>query len=545
MSAKGCQTDATSYHAVREPLPQPVRPLNSRHINQDAIKYQTIMEQRKKEQDVLVVKDEQTGEIGVVAGLKRDGTPNMRAAKPEHEREFLRFDRHGDVLDNFFSNFFRQCKDPKRFSFYRVTVEGIENVLTVMKEMLKKPDEYKEVLDAHRVDTAKYEQQAEQMRQETPDAAEKGQEPDSESQSTETERQQAQPQQTPAEEGYKPIDDSRLDRAEVAERWGIDLAALEQSGDLERMRNYGKSRLIDCNPEIGGIRIAMQARLSLREDPDGTVSLVPHPIRRAPNYDEYLNVKFTAEDRDNLKKAGNLGRVAEVVDPATGELLPSFISIDRVTNETVSVPVRDIDVPQEVLGAALDDKQQAALARGEGVYVEGMTSKNNGKVFNATIQINADRRGLDFHFGERKVAQRQERTQTTGGEKQEQPRKLRIGSTLLQRPVTDEIKKGWEQNKWVYMEGLIDRKGKPFNAYVRPNHERGKYDFSRKRPEEGQIHEIKPDNASRTQVAVNSEGKTDEATKHVGEPLQRGQAAPASEEQQRRQQNANRPRMKM
>ena len=503
------------------------------------------MEQRKKEQDVLVVKDEQTGEIGVVAGLKRDGTPNMRAAKPEYEREFLRFDRHGDVLDNFFSNFFRQCKDPKRFSFYRVTAEGIENVLTVMKEMLKKPDGYKEVLDAHRVDTAKYEQQAEQMRQETPDAAEKGLEPDSESQSTEMERQQAQPQQTPAEEGYKPIDDSRLDRAEVAERWGIDLAALEQSGDLERMRNYGKSRLIDCNPEIGGIRIAMQARLSLREDPDGTVSLVPHPIRRAPNYDEYLNVKFTAEDRDNLKKAGNLGRVAEVVDPATGELLPSFISIDRVTNETVSVPVRDIDVPQEVLGAALDDKQQAALARGEGVYVEGMTSKNNGKVFNATIQINADKRGLDFHFGERKVAQRQERTQTTGGEKQEQPRKLRIGSTLLQRPVTDEIKKGWEQNKWVYMEGLIDRKGKPFNAYVRPNHERGKYDFSRKRPEEGQIHEIKPDNASRTQVAVNSEGKTDEATKHVGEPLQRGQAAPASEEQQRRQQNANRPRMKM
>lgn len=211
----------------------------------------------------------------------------------------------------------------------------------------------------------------------------------------------------------------------------------------------------------------------------------------------------------------------------------------------MSVPVRDIDVPQEVLGAALDDKQQAALARGEGVYVEGMTSKNNGKVFNATIQINADKRGLDFHFGERKVAQRQERTQTTGGEKQEQPRKLRIGSTLLQRPVTDEIKKGWEQNKWVYMEGLIDRKGKPFNAYVRPNHERGKYDFSRKRPEEGQIHEIKPDNASRTQVAVNSEGKTDEATKHVGEPLQRGQAAPAREEQQRRQQNANRPRMKM
>ena len=503
------------------------------------------MEQKKKEQDVLVVRDEQTGEIGVVAGLKRDGTPNMKAARAEHAQDFLRFDRHGDVLDNFFANFFRQCTNPKRFAFYRVTAEGIENVLAVMKEMLKKPNEYRDVLAAHRVDTTKYEQQAEQMRQETPDAAEKRQEPDSESQTAETGQQQTEPQQTPADEGYKPIDDSRLDRAEVAERWGIDLAALEQSGDLERMRNYGKSRLIDCNPEIGGIRVPMQARLSLRENPDGTVSLVPHPIRRAPNLDEYLNVKFTPEDQENLKKTGNLGRVVEVADPATGELLPSFVSIDRITNETVSVPVRDINIPQEVLGAVLDDKQQAALARGEGVYVEGMTSKNNGKVFNATIQINADRRGLDFHFGERKQRQRQEQTQATDGEKQEKPRKLRIGSTLLQRPVTDEIKKGWEQNKWVYMEGLIDRKGKPFNAYVRPNHERGKYDFSRKRPEEGQIHEIKPDNASRTQVAVNSEGKTDEATKHVGEPLQRGQTAPANEEQQRRQQNANRPRMKM
>lgn len=77
---------------------------------------------------------------------------------------------------------------------------------------------------------------------------------------------------------------------------------MEQSGDLERMRNYGKSRLIDCNPEIGGIRVPMQARLSLRENPDGTVSLVPHPIRRAPNYDEYLNVRFTPEDQEHLKR---------------------------------------------------------------------------------------------------------------------------------------------------------------------------------------------------------------------------------------------------
>lgn len=496
------------------------------------------MEQKKREQDVLIVRDEKTGEIGVVAGLKRDGTPNMKPARAEHAQDFLRFDRHGDALDNFFANFYRQCKEPKRFGFYRVAVEGVENVVAVMKELLTDPVGFHDVLSPHKVDTTKYEQAAAQVQE--PVAAE--QKPP-----TEEAQQAERPEATPAEEqrakqSYKPIDLDRLDRAEVGRRWGIDLAALEQSGDLERMRHYGKSQLVECSPDFGGIRVSMQARLSLRENPDGTVSLVPHPIRRAPNFDEYLNVKFTPEDQENLKKTGNLGRIVEVVDPATGELHPSFVSIDRLTNETVAVPVSAIRIPDEVKGVKLDPKQKAALSRGEGVFVEGMTGKS-GKKFDATIQINADKRGLVFHFGGQRRAQRQEQSQAS--DDSQQPRRLRIGKTLLGAEVKPEYKAGWEQNKWVYIEGMTDKKGQKFNAYVRPNHEKAKFDFSRKRPEQSQIHEIQPDNASRTQVAVNSEGKTHEATKHVGEPLQRGQTAPANTDQQRRQQQAGKPKMRM
>jgi hypothetical protein len=45
-----------------------------------------IMVQKKKrdEQDVLVVRDEKTGEISVVAGLSRDGTPKRAPAKVTH-----------------------------------------------------------------------------------------------------------------------------------------------------------------------------------------------------------------------------------------------------------------------------------------------------------------------------------------------------------------------------------------------------------------------------------------------------------------------------
>ena len=61
---------------------------------------------------MLIVRDEKTGEISVVAGLNADGTPKRTPAKAENAQSFLQFDRHGDVLDNFFRNFFRQCKEP-------------------------------------------------------------------------------------------------------------------------------------------------------------------------------------------------------------------------------------------------------------------------------------------------------------------------------------------------------------------------------------------------------------------------------------------------
>ena len=72
------------------------------------------MEQKKKKQeDVLVVRDEKTGEISVVAGLDARGYPKRAQAKAEHSQEFLRFDRHGDAIDNFMRNFYRQCKERK------------------------------------------------------------------------------------------------------------------------------------------------------------------------------------------------------------------------------------------------------------------------------------------------------------------------------------------------------------------------------------------------------------------------------------------------
>ena len=94
------------------------------------------------------------------------------------------------------------------------------------------------------------------------------------------------------------------------------------------------------------------------------------------------------------------------------------------------------------------------------------------------------------------------------------------------------------------MTGLIDKKGESFNAYVRPNFEKNKFDFLKWNPE-SQAKEVTPDNASRTQVAVNSEGKTNEATKHVKEPLKQGQTEPTTGQEQKEEEKKRSKGMKM
>ena len=127
------------------------------------------MAKKKDEKDVLVVRDEKTGEISVVAGLNADGFPKRIPAKAENSQSFLQFDRHGDVLDNFFKNFFRQCKEPSRFGFYRIAADQAENVLEVIRQLLEDPEGNKEMLAPHKVDTSEYEKKVleEQTAQQT------------------------------------------------------------------------------------------------------------------------------------------------------------------------------------------------------------------------------------------------------------------------------------------------------------------------------------------------------------------------------------------
>ena len=516
------------------------------------------MAKKKDEKDVLVVRDEKTGEISVVAGLNADGTPKRTPAKAENAQSFLQFDRHGDVLDNFFKNFFRQCKEPSRFGFYRVAADQADKLLEVIKDLLKDPDGNKEMLAPHKVDTSGYEKKVQEEQ-----AAEKPEQKQEEPKKQEemeqkNEQNQESPQQTQGNRGYQPIDESKINWQELEEKWGVKRDDLEKSGDLTKMLNYGKSDLVRVSPNFGGEAFELDARLSFKKDSEGNVSLVPHFIRKEQKLDEYKEHKFSDEDRKNLRETGNLGRVVDIVDRETGEIIPSFISIDRKTNEITDIPANKVRIPERIGKTEITKQEQDMLRAGLPVR-DKLIERKDGRKFVTTLQVNVEQRGVEFVPGtgrSPRAAQAQEaKNNPIQGQAQDAENAAAIQNGQRRnswtnadgsiRPIskwsgvefTEQQKADYVAGKAVKLENVTDKQGFHATMYIRFNPEKGRpyrYDTN---PDNAQ--KVAPSNESRTQVAVNSEGKTNEATKNLKEPLRKGQTAPKDTAQQQQQKRNN------
>ena len=515
------------------------------------------MAKKKDEKDVLVVRDEKTGEISVVAGLNADGTPKRTPAKAENAQSFLQFDRHGDVLDNFFKNFFRQCKEPSRFGFYRIAADQAENLLEVMKQLLKDPEANKELLAPHKVDTSDYEKKVQE------ELATEKQEPQKQENMEQQKEQQEDPEQTQGKRGYQPIDESKINWQELEDRWGVKRDDLEKSGDLTKMLHYGKSDLVKVKPTFGGESFELDARLSFKKDGEGNVSLVPHFIRKEQKLDEYKEHKFSDDDRKNLRETGNLGRVVDLVDRETGEIIPSFVSIDRKTNEITDVPANKVRIPERIGKTEITKQEQDMLRAGLPVR-DKLIERKDGRKFVTTLQVNVEQRGVEFVPGtgrSPRAVQTQENkekqaqgTENTANTNKEQRRNTWTNADGSIRPIskwsgvnfTEQQKADYVAGKTIKLENVTDKQGFHATMYIKFNPEKGRpyrYDTN---PDNAQ--KVAPSNESRTQVAVNSEGKTNEATKNLKEPLRKGQTAPkdtAQQQQQEKPQKRNNKGMKM
>ena len=536
------------------------------------------MVQKKKsdEQDVLVVRDEKTGEISVVAGLSRDGTPKRAPAKAENTSDFLRFDRNSDLMDSFFRNFYRQCKEPSRFGFYRIAADQVENLLGVMKELLKNPEANKEILSAHKVDTSNYEKEAKQSEGQaketaSSDDASKTQantekENVSSEQTNEKENDMEQkPEQTATEQqaqtapGVKQnlISGNDVNLQELGAKYGIDFNSMNEK-DMKALLNYGKTGLVIVKPTFGGEQIEIQARLSFRKDDNDQLQLVPHFVRNEPKLDvAYKGYTFTPEDKKNLLQNGNLGKVVDFPDKNTGELRPHFISIDRLTNEIVDIPTNKVRIPDTIGKTPITKDDKRVLY--SGIPLRKEIELANGRKFTPLLQVNVEQRGVEFVPGSTRQAQGQkqngDKKQTAdkqeqkaegdvGGQKKQQDPNhwlnedgtIRRLNTYFKKELTEQQKDDYVAGKTIEIKEVPNKNGSgTYTAYVKFDFDKMQPRSYRNNPDLKQAKEQIPTNENKTQVAVNEQGKTHEATKHTKDPLSPGQSAPKNEKQQKEQ----------
>lgn len=480
------------------------------------------------QEEVLIARNNETGEVGAVTGLKEDGTPKMTDVKSAKLSDLVKFQKGQNPIEAFLSNFVRQCQNPTTFGFFRVPADRYDTVGTVIGDFAKDPEANAEMLKNNKV--------------ELPTAEQKVEQPQLASTPTEQPAQAAATDNAQAPEKevkHSAIDESKIDWASLKEKWGIDRDALEKSGDLKEMLYNRKSKLVTVTPTFAGEKFPIDARLSFRTDPDGNVKVVPHFIHREPKLDQkFEGYEFSKEEKDVLRETGNLGKVVELTDK-NGNKVPSYVSIDRLTNEVVSIPVKDVFIRDTIGQTKLTIAEVMQLKEGKALPPKDISDKN-GKTYNVVLQVSADRKGVEFvPSSARRQEQTEQHQQSTGQQQTSwltRDGKIRPITKWAGVPMTPQQQADYVAGKVVEMTNMIDKKGQPCTVYLQFNPQKQRPTTSLNDPR------VKVANESKTQKAVNNDGLTNEATKHVAEPLQKYQTEPKNEAQQQQQRKPKGPR---
>ena len=487
------------------------------------------MDQTPDQQEVLMARDNTSGKVGAVVGQNPDGTPKMADVKSTPLSELIKFNKGQNPLEAFISNFMRQAKNPTLFSFFKLQEDKYELVGPAMADIIRNPGDNAEMLKPYEVEMKVPEQAAkqEQSPAQTPPAPEPNVE------------------QAPSNGIRKaPIDPDRIDWTKIEQQWGIKRDDLEKSGALDQMvYNHKSPQLFTVTPQFGDEKFSLQAKLSFRTNPDGSYSLVPHFIRNEPQLDQNFRCyEFTKEDKAELRKTGNLGKQVELADPKTGELKKCLVSIDKLTNEIEAVPVDKIYIKPKVANIDLDMKAIGILKNG-GLIKEQHVELPNGAKFTADLQYSASKRDIVFVNSDQ---YRQSQSQEKSEQQQVRDSWHNADGTIkrlehwCKLPLNEQQQADYLAGKKVLVGETKDKFGNDCTVYFQYNPEKRQPETTRVYPDREKVVGVAEE--SKTQYAVNNQGKTNEATKNVNEPLQRGQTAPKDENQQKQQRKPRGPK---
>ena len=407
-----------------------------------------------QEKDVLLVLDKQQGKVSAVKGFDKEG--NLQTVPPIQGGEFMQVDKNGDIISNLVANFYRKFQDTEGLALFRCKASEVEQ-------------NAKAIEDNHRNPTPEGDRQTEALRVPKPDNPE-------------------------SKQGYR-FDPAKIDW-ESLKKVGITAETLKNTKDFDRvMCGYKSRNTYTVSGSIGGFYLKpTDVKLSFYQAKDGTVVPKLHGVQQDEKLLQrpYNGHEFSKQEQTTLQSTGNLGNIAQIKDPKSGEQIPVFISRDRYTHELEYMRADKWKCPDAVCGVKVSPEQKAAFEAGKAVKMENLQFKDGTKR-SAYLQVSAVERGLEF----------------------------------LPRAAVQALQQG-QQPTQRQVAGVKDEKGVEFNGHVQPG-------AQGKSPDKVQAKDVTPAAESRTQIAVNTEGKTNEATKQAKEPLKQGQDKPTAKQKEKQE----------
>ncbi|WP_375181261.1 DUF4099 domain-containing protein [Chryseobacterium sp.] len=340
------------------------------------------------EANTLLVLHHSNNSVGMVQNVSQNG--HLIDVKPGSDMvdSMIRIDSSAESFTEFYADFYNQLKNPEAYSFFKVTeFEALETALELQDYIDSSSSIDREDLKQYEVsiDAVEVLKNKKKLKSDS---------------SNNSNSYSKKPSADVINPRYRyQIED--VDWNALA-KIGLEREMLEKFNVLDELLKGFKTSVllpVRCDDgEEGGI---VNARLQLKLNDNGEVVLHIHQSQKMPDFrKKFLGHKFSKEDRLNLLNIGNIGRVVELVNPVTGEVIPSLISRDKLTNELFSLPMDFVRIPAVVCGVILSLEQQEVLRSGKPLFVENMLSKSK-RLFNATLQFNAEKQWLEFFFNKK------------------------------------------------------------------------------------------------------------------------------------------------
>jgi len=402
--------------------------------------------------DIVFILDKMELLLQAVSKIEKDGKYSTVPADKEHQNSFLKIDRYANMFENFVKNFWSQLKDPTHFGLITIKEETLEDpkVKQAIEDLAagKQTKAVDDFLKKYEIVPRNQENQS-INHQNQEEMAKKN----------ETQQQAAQGDGT-QQTKYR-YNESMINWEEL-KNFGLSREYLQERGLLDQMlKGYKTNQTVPISMNFGSAVLRTDARLSFQQSVGGPIVLGIHGIRQKPDLDRpYFGHIFSDEDKKNLLETGNMGRVVELKG-RNGEYIPSFVSIDKLTNEVVAMKAENVFIPKEIKGVELTQQEQNDLREGKKVFIEGMIS-NSGKEFDAHIQVNAERRGIEYIFENDKLFNRQS-----------------LGGVELTQKQVEDLNAG----KAIFVEGMERKDGELFSSYVKLDEATGRPSYTRYNPD--------------------------------------------------------------